>query len=191
MTTRLQAIRSILQPELIEERNIELVEEFPDGRRQVVRLNKSGPALRLKLDRPPRAGISANDWLFPLFDPTRRSLTCMCDYIVFCNSPKRDDSRLFAFLCELKSSNPGGAIKQIRNGRLMSDFIIAMARHHEQVTHNWDVAYRGLVFSTIAKPFEVTTRSGAPPYQPDTVMKDLKRADFACKGSLQLELLCA
>jgi hypothetical protein len=191
MTTIFQAVRSILRTQLIEERNIELSEEFPDGRQQVVKLNKRGPALRLKLDKSPRAGITANDWLFPLFIPTRPALTCMCDYIVFCNSPKRDDSRLFVFLCELKSRNIEGAIKQIRNGRLMSDFIIAMARHHEQVTHDWDVAYRGLVFSTIAKPFEVTTRSGAPPYQPDTVMKDLKRADLACRGSLQLESLCA
>lgn len=189
--TLLEAIRSILRPELLQEGTIELVENAPESRCQAVRLNKSGPALVLKLDSP-KTGISVNDWLFPLFLTTQPALTCMCDYIVFCNAPTRDDARLFVFLCELKSGNPGGAVKQLRNSRLMVDFIVAMARHHRKIERVPEISYRGLVFSTAVKsPPKLRSKSAPPRYLPDEHMADLSFVHFACGSTLQLELLCA
>lgn len=189
--TLLEAIRSILRPELVQDGPIELVESAPQSRCLPVRLNKRGPALVLKLDTP-RKGVAVNDWLFPLFVTTQPALTCMCDYIVLCNAPARDDARLFAFLCELKSGKTHGALEQIRNGRLMCDYLVAMARHHRQVTPNPPLAYRGLVFSTAVKsPPKVTSKAAPPRYQPDERMSDLECVRFAGGITLQLELLCA
>jgi hypothetical protein len=189
--TLLEAIRSVLRPELVQDGAIELVEDDPQSRCLPVRLSKRGPALMLKLDTP-RPGIASNDWLVPLFLTTQPALTCMCDYILFCNAPARDDARLFAFLCELKSGRPRDAIKQIRNGRLMCDYLIGMARHHRQVTPTPPIAYRGLVFSSAVKsPPKVTSKAAPPPYRPDERMRDLECVHFAAGITLQLESLCA
>ena len=189
--TLLEAIRSILRPALLQEGTIELVENAPESRCQAVRLNKCGPALVVKLDSP-KKGIAVNDWLFPLFPTTQPALTCMCDYIVFCNAPARDDARLFVFLCELKSGKPRDALKQIRNGRLTSDFLIATARHHRRIERIPEISYRGLVFSTAVKsPLKLKSKSAPPRYLPDEQMNDLSFVHVACGSTLQLELLCA
>jgi hypothetical protein len=190
--TLLEAIRSVLRPELIQEGAIELVEDAPQNRCSPVKLNKRGPALVLKLDAP-RSGITSNDWLFPLFNHRQPALTCVCDYIVFCNATARDDARLFAFLCELKSGRPHHARQQIRNGRLLCDHLIAMAQHHQRVTTNPAIAYRGLVFTPAVKsPPKLTSKATPPRCEPDEHMNNLKFfPPFSCGITLQLEWLCA
>ncbi len=90
--------------------------------------------------------LSAPDRLFPLFRLVA-GISVMCDYIVFCQEASRDDARLFVLLCELKSENVGGSRKQLENGRLLADYILAMAIHHHAVRPLPTVERRALVFS--------------------------------------------
>lgn len=170
------------------------VRDTLDNARLAVTLKKRRPALVLKLDKAPsgRTG-AANEWLFPLFDTAKPGLTGMCDYIVFYEAPRRGDARLFTFLCELKSGNLTGATRQIRNGKIMSEFIIEMARHNQpQMQEPWAVEYRGLVFSTrTVSPKGSFNLQRAPFYQTDPRMPALSRADFARGIELPLDWLCA
>lgn len=156
-------------------------------------LSKKGPALVLKLDNPGAtgAGRAVNEWLYPLFRNDAPHITCICDYVVFYPAPSRDDSRLFVFLCELTSNNPRGAGKQICNGRLICDFLIAMARHHETVTRDAGVIYRGLVFSTKGKSPKGSLKPKPPNYWSYDAMPDLRCAHYRCGVRLQLDMLCA
>ena len=203
----LEEIRDMLRPGLLEGDMLEdvicLSEQAtgePEGEGKpgnvdlTVRLRKRHPALVLKLDRPPPGYKgAANDWLFPLFDPTKPDITAMCDYIVLCEAPKRRDDRLFAFLCELKSRNIRGAAGQIRNGKIMSEFIIQMARQNRRKMQRLSgVEYRGLLFSTrVVSPKGGFRPGHPPPYQEDPEMRSLKRVDFARGIELSLEWLCA
>jgi hypothetical protein len=197
--TLLEAIRSVLRPELVQDGPIELVETAPQSRCQPVKLSKRGRALVLKLDVS-EPGNSVNERVFALFNTTEPGINRVCDYIVFYEQPVPADERrpprdpcMFVFLCELKSANPKGAFEQIRNSRLVSDFIVSMARHHRRSTvRNTAVTYRGLIFSTKVPPRKGATKPGAPPdYLTDACMPDLKGALFQCGITLQLELLCA
>jgi hypothetical protein len=75
-------------------------------------------------------------------------VAALCDYIIFHQEKgSRDDPPLFVFLCELKSGDPGTAKKQAENGKLMADYIVAMARHHSKVLACPPLVPRGLIFS--------------------------------------------
>jgi hypothetical protein len=156
MKTLLQAIGDIVRPELRQDGVIRLEETDPGSTCKPVTLNKSGPALVLKLDSlPPPAcaapgcqlRYSVNDRLFPLFRTDTGGLTALCDYLVFYPERTESTSRLFVFLCELKSANLGTAKKQAENGRLLADYIVAMARHHHRLAELPKLEMRGLVFS--------------------------------------------
>jgi hypothetical protein len=196
----LEDIRDILRRELVGEGfhdDVIFLNERANRTEEpslAVKLQKRRPALLLKLDEQPsgRAG-AANEWLFPLFDATKPGLTNMCDYIVFYEAPKRGDARLFTFLCELKSGNLTGAARQIRNGKIMSELIIEMARHNQaKMQQPWAVEYRGLVFSTkTLSPKGSFSPNRTPFYERDPRMPSLARADFARGIELPLDWLCA
>lgn len=200
MTTLLDAIRGILNRDLIRDGAVELVETNPVSQCQPVRLNKSGRALMLKLDGPEH-GSSVNNRVFALFNANEPGITRVCDYIVFYEPPGATigergtprDPCMFVFLCELKSAHPKRAFEQIRNSRLVSDFIVSMARHHRRrIVRKTKLEYRGLIFSTKAPPSKGATKPGDPQkYLTDAVMPDLKGALLKCGTTLQLELLCA
>jgi hypothetical protein len=195
----LKAIHSLLRPNVVPyhlysdsvpltEKSNESLSDEREVCRRVTLTTKQHPTLVLKLDEP-RSGRAANDWLFPLFDRTKSDLTCICDYIVFFEAPKRGDRRLFVFLCELKSGNPQGALKQLRNGKIVSDFIVAMARNHRQVQPD-SVEYRGMIFSTVTRPSELTVKPKPPGYRADDRMPDLFWRPFRCGIEVLLEEQC-
>lgn len=156
MKALLQAIGEIVRPELRQDGVIRLEETAAGSTCKPVTLNKSGPALVLKLDGlPPPAcaapgcqlRYSVNDRLFPLFRPDVRGLTALCDYVIFYPEPAGASPRLFVFLCELKSMNLGAPRRQMENGRLLADYVVAMARHHHKLGQLPRLEMRGLVFS--------------------------------------------
>ncbi|WP_437828962.1 hypothetical protein [Sorangium sp. So ce1153] len=156
MPTLLQAIGQILRPGLVQRGPIRLEETAPDSTCDAITLHKSGQAFVLKPDQCaggicPRPGcaltLNAPDRLFPLFRLDIAGLSAMCDYILFCQETTKDDSRLFVLLCELKSENVGGSWRQLENGRLLADYILATAIHHHAVRPLPAVERRGLVFS--------------------------------------------
>lgn len=156
MKALLQAIADIVRPEFRQDGVIRLEETDPTSKCKPVTLNKSGPALVLKLDGLPpplctapgcQLRYSVNDRLFPLFRRDAAGLTALCDYLVFYPEKSEEASRLFVFLCELKSDNVGTAKKQAENGRLLADHIVSMARHHHRLTEVPALQMRGLIFS--------------------------------------------
>lgn len=156
MPTLLQALGEILRPALVQRGPIRLEETAPDSTCKAITLHKSGQALVLKPDQSAggicsRPGcaltLSAPDRLFPLFRLDVAGLSVMCDYILFCQETAEDDSRLFVLLCELKSENVGGSRRQLENGRLLADYILATAIHHHAVRPLPTIERRGLVFS--------------------------------------------
>ena len=136
MASLLQAISDILRPQLLQAGPILLEESDPGSTCEAVTINKSGPAVVLKPDLRPegvcgRPGcqftFTAPDRLFPLFRLDVAGLAAVCDYTVFCQENPENDARIFVLLCELKSNNPGGARRQIENGRLLADYVLDMA----------------------------------------------------------------
>lgn len=191
MSTLLQAIGEVLRPEVLCSGTIVLREDDPGSSCRPVTLRRNGPAVVLKADNPEAAGAgrSVGDWLFPLFRTNEPGIACMCDYIVFYQQP-RPPGHLFVFLCELKSGVPGGALRQVANGRVLADHVIAMARHHRDVYEAPRIAYRGLIFSTNMKAAKGTMKPTSPPYRPAPRMPEITFAHFACGTTHHLELLC-
>ncbi len=156
MKTLLQAIGDIVRPEFRQDGVIRLAETDPGSTCKPVTLNKSGPALVLKLDGLPpplcaapgcQLRYSVNDRLFPLFRVDTGGLSALCDYLIFYTDDNEAAPRLFVFLCELKSRNLGAAKKQAENGRLLADYIVATARHHHRLAPVPRLEVRGLIFS--------------------------------------------
>lgn len=201
-TTLLQAIGEILRPEIIDQKGsaIRLEEADPGSSCAPVTLRKQGPAVVLKLDshtRPcPRQdcplSFAANDRIFPLFRTGVEGLTAVCDYIIFYQRKDAEGAPLYVFLCELKSGRAGSARRQIENGRLLTDYIIDMARHHQVVHGASEPVYRGLVFSP-----KFTVPKGDPkrmpcPYQTyEDRMRDLKFVYHAAGVTCDLSYFCA
>lgn len=147
MRTLLQALEELVEPRVIQRGQVELCEDDPGSTCPPTVLQKSGRALVVRLASP-HEGIPTNRWLFPLFQvenatpPVARS----CDYIVF-YAPRADEAAMFVFLCELKSGSPKGALAQLRNGKLLVDYMLAVAQHHGRVASMPAVAFRGIVLS--------------------------------------------
>lgn len=156
MKALLQAIGDVVRPAFRQDGVIRLEETAERSTCKPVTLNKSGPALVLKLDGLPpplcaapgcQLRYSVNDRLFPLFRPDVGGLTALCDYLVFYPEAAEASPRLFVFLCELKSANIGSPRRQVENGRLLADYIVAMARRHHKLAQLPRLEMRGLVFS--------------------------------------------
>jgi hypothetical protein len=152
----LRAIVDVIRPDFYRDGVVRLEETAAGSTCGPVTLNKSGPAVVLKLDGLPpplcaqpgcQLRYSVNDRLFPLFKTETAGLSALCDYLIF--YPEKDvaDPRLFVFLCELKSGRPSGSKKQAENGKLLADYILAMARHHHKLSEIPRYEARGLVFS--------------------------------------------
>lgn len=153
MAALLQAISEILRPSLRLDGPIELQELDPGSRCEAIRLRRTGSSVVLKLDQPYRAcerpgcqlGLSANDRMFPLFDHRASELCSVCDYVIFCQ--EKAEEALYVLLCDLKSGNVSGSRGQLENGRLLADYILAMAMHHRSLPSPGKIECRGVVFS--------------------------------------------
>lgn len=155
MPTLLQAIGEVLRSEFVERGPIVLEETNPESRCERIKLDKSGQAIVLKPDKRPPAlcerqgcqlSFRSNDRLFPLFRLDVLELTAICDYLVFCEEKVNDRPTLFVLSCELKSNKLAGARRQAENGRLLADYIIAVAKHHGKIHAMPEIKHRGLIF---------------------------------------------
>lgn len=200
MPTLLQAIGDILRPALVQRGPIRLEETGPGSTCTPITLHKSGQAFVLKPDqsaggicpRPDCARtLSAPDRLFPLFRIDVADLPAMCDYIVFCQETSGDAARLFVLLCELKSERIGGSRRQIENGRLLADYILATAKLHHKVRSVPEIVRRGLVFSPRFNVPKGSLRKVRCSYSPmDDGFADMPFAYYACGAEYPLEHFC-
>ena len=202
MMTLLQAIGDVVRPEFRRDGVIRLEEADPQSTCGPVTLNKRGLALVLKLDSlPPPAcaqpgcqiRCSVNDRLFPLFRQEMSGLTALCDYLIFYPEPSGDAARLFVFLCELKSTNIGSAKKQAENGKLLADYVVAMAKHHRKLPSIPSIETRGIVFSPVLEqPKIADPRRDRCDYRSHPgALPDMKFAYCRAGASYPLEYFCA
>jgi hypothetical protein len=200
--TLLQAIGDILRPALVQRGPIRLEEVDPGSACKPITLHKSGQAFVLKPDqsaggicpRPDCARtLSAQDRLFPLFRIDVADLPAMCDYIIFCQESSGDAERLFVLLCELKSGNVDGSRRQIENGRLLADYILATAKLHHAVRPAPEIVCRGLVFSPRFNVPKGSLRRARCSYNPPMAdgFADMPFAYYACGADYPLEHFCA
>lgn len=115
-----------------------------DSTSKNVKINKTGSFLCLQLDK-------RNTSIFPFFETSIEGLCKVSDRVMI--YPKTDS--LFVFIVELKSSNPTGAMKQVRASFELSKYICGTAK---RMLNNptVDIKYRGLIFSH--KTFKGTTK---------------------------------
>jgi len=166
MRTVLQALQDLLEPRHLQRGALELRERDPGSTCAPTKLDRKGQATVLRFEPWPHGAdteIPINRWLFPLFDVKRSKppICRSCDYIIF-YSPPDFDRRLFVFLCELKSGSPKGSRDQLRNGKLLADYILAVTRLHGGV-HDWpeEISFRGIVFAGKAMGTRGATRAPA------------------------------
>lgn len=185
LSPTLQAICDVIRPEHTQTPAvIRLEETSPSSTCPPVVITKSGPAVVLKLDTPgawtcPRQDcplpLAPNQRLFPLFRSERGGLTQICDFIVFYQPREDEDAALYVLLCELKSSRGDGAMKQIENGKLLAEYILAITEHHGLRQALPRVEYRGVLFyqpKGVREP-RGGQRRAACPYQRHGRMADL------------------
>lgn len=145
-----------------------------DSTGKPVKINKSGSFLCLQLDK-------RNTTIFPFFETSIEGLCKVSDRVLI--YPKKET--LFIFIVELKSSNPGGAIKQVRASFELSKYILGTAR---RLLNNpeIEVKYRGLIFSH--KTYKGTTKPKNLDYSSDT-NSVLKYQHLQSGGSIDLDAL--
>lgn len=198
MRTVLQALRESIEPRVIQSGPLELSESESGSTCPTTKLERAGQAIALRFDDwryKDRVTIPTNRWLFPLFDVSQgRAPICRsCDYVVFHALPRRPEA-LFVLLFELKSKSPRGASVQLRNGKLIADYILSVIRLHGDVSR-WptEVCFRGIVLAPNAR----NTRGGMrAPTRADYIVDhrlpdELKVTAQRPGSSFALEFFCA
>lgn len=150
--------------------------ELKDSTSKPVVINKKGIFLCIQPDK------KIKDWKnnFPFFE-TSTGICSVSDHLMF--YPKTNS--LFVFIVELKSSNPTGAIKQVRASFELSKYICGTAR---RILNNptVDVKYRGLIFSH--KTIKGTTKPKNLDYTQD-INSELKYKHLQSGNSFDLDTL--
>jgi len=187
MASVLEAIRDILRPGVFEERALVLREADPGSRCPAIVLNKRGKALMLRPDQVPASGLSPTDRLFPLFDSHKPGICQLCDYLVFYPC----DDELFVFLFELKSGSARGAGRQLRNGKLLADYVLEVAHLHGHGVPRPKVHYRGVTFVGDApRPRIVARHHQAFDWIPDQQLAQLRVCVCKPMPAHDLDQLC-
>lgn len=119
-----------------------------DSTSKPVRINKTGTLLCIQPDK------KIKDWKnnFPFFETSITTACGVSDHLIF--YPK--DNVLYVFIVELKSTNPTGAIKQVRASFELSKYICGTAKRLRNYPAT-NIEYRGLIFSS-KTPFKGTTK---------------------------------
>ncbi len=199
MTTRslVQAMSELVRPE-VQVPGLVLEEHDTASRCPPVRLSKQGRSLLLRpdarlhdCDRPDCHAKSGgpNERLFPLFVPHREGLTSLCDYLLF-YEPRRDRPAT-VFLLELKSGRPHDARRQLYNGKLLAEYLVAMTVLHGDTHHDPHVELRGIVFTPRAPGPKPVFKGYRFQFFPDLRFPDLKIAHLAADQPWDLDALCA
>lgn len=149
-----------------------------DSTSKPVNLSKTGTFICIQPDKKIR------DWKnnFPFFETSVNTLCSVSDHLIF--YPK--DDKLFVFIVELKSSNPTGAISQIRASWELSKYICGTVSRLLNYPKT-QIEYRGLIFST-KTPFKGNTKSKNLEYLEDPISK-LKFRHLQSGNNYDLDIL--
>lgn len=198
MTTRsfFQALHDLMLPEVLHQGLI-LEEKDARSRCPPIRLNRRGFAVVLRpdqllhtCDRPDcHARAAMNARLFPFFSPYREGVTSLCDFLLFYEP--REEKGPTVFLVELKSGSGGGAHHQIRNGKLLAEYLLRMTSLHGQPHTAPHVAFRGLVFTPDAQRLRSVAKGPRFSFDPDSRFSDLRIARLPADQPWDLDAMCA
>jgi hypothetical protein len=193
MSALLDGLREILDPRAIVEGNLCLEENSPRSTTEPTLLHKRGRALLLRPDGLNVPGIALNDRLFPYFATHAPAVGCLCDYLIFYPQPaEAGGTTLFVVLCELKSGSTDGAANQLRNGKLVADWILAMNHLHGRGPHPAAVQFRGVIFSNTAPTRHGVRKADKPlEFFTDSRLPELRRLHCQAGGQYSLDQLCA
>lgn len=116
----------------------------------------------------------------------------ICDYIIFhqARGAVEDSAALYVLLCELKSGRPQQANEQLRNGKLLAQYILEMARRHCAIRLPDRIIYRGLVFSPLARVPRSEPKRLSYAFIPDAREADLALSFQRDSTEHALEHLC-
>lgn len=109
--------------------------KLQDSTSKEIKLTKKGNFLCIQLDRK-------NKSIFPFFETSVQGLCSVADRVVVYLS----DGTLFIFIFEIKSSNPTGAMKQVRATFELTKYIVNTVKRLMNL-REIDVQYRGIVFT--------------------------------------------
>ncbi len=198
MRTVVQALRELLATRVVLDGALELREEDPYSTCPATKILGGGSAVTLRFkdwQYKPDLQIPTNLWLFPLLNSTNpQTPACRsCDYIIFYVSKENPgQEKLFVFLCELKSGAAKGASPQLRNGKLIADYLLAVTKLHGKVTA-WpeEPHYRGIIFVGGYPGNKWATRSPARAnYTPDQLCHDLQTTTVRPGPDYPLQYFC-
>jgi hypothetical protein len=199
MRTPIQALTELLEPRVVESGPLELRENDPGSSCPPTKITKSGRALALRFTNwayNQQVSLPTNRWLFPLLDVTRSAppASRSCDYIVFHTPPrgKGADAPLFVLLFELKSGYTKGSHVQLRNGKLIADYLLSVARLHGDVGV-WprDIRFRGVVLTRKSQGIKAPTGvSARATYRADTRCEDLSIVNLRPGSTYPLTYFC-
>jgi len=149
MNELLQALDDILKSQFKRETQsgIYVLEELDEPGYPLTKIKKTGRTLLYRFPHNVEQGID----IFPLFDRKVADLTKICDYVVFYPYEEEKKAVFFVFLCELKTNNTNGAIKQVQATKILANYLIEMAQRYLNFK-TFLVEYRALIFSTTNIP---------------------------------------
>ncbi len=198
MTTRtlVQALAELVHPDL---RHPGLVLEESDAGSTCppITLNRRGHALVLRPDRllhvcerpDCHARSAVNARLFPFFVSHKEGLTSLCDYLLF-YEPRGNGSPT-VFLVELKSGSTGGARRQLQNGKLLAEYLLAMTTLHGEPHQGSRVRFRGVVFTPRARRPRPSLKGPRFDFEQDPRLPELSVARLPADQPWDLDALCA
>ena len=149
-----------------------------DSTSKPVNLSKTGTFVCIQPDK------KIKDWKnnFPFFETSVVSSCSVSDHLIF--YPKKD--KLFVFIVELKSSNPTGAISQVRASLELSKYICGTVSRLLNYPKT-QIEYRGLIFSS-KTPFKGNTKSKNLGYFDDPI-SNLKFRHLQSGNNYDLDVL--
>ena len=132
---------------------------------------------------------AVNARLFPFFVAHRQGLTSLCDYLLFYEP--RGSERSTVFLVELKSGGTSGSWNQIRNGKVLAEYLLAMTSLHGESHARPPISFRGVVFTPRALRPRPGLKGPRFDFEPDTKLPDLSVARLTADRPWDLDAMCA
>jgi len=118
-----------------------------------LKIKKSMRCFGFSIDKPRKIG--EGDPIFPFFNPEQKGICSKNDAILIIQKKQK----IYVFLIELKSKNPGEYLKQLKAAQTFVQFIFARIELYELCKHPLNnVEFRGILFSCRRTPNEGTTK---------------------------------
>lgn len=193
--TLFQALFELWHPRLRAHQGLVLVEDDPGSKCPPITLNRRGIAFVLRpellLHDCERADCHAKGLprLFPFFSPQRQGVAALCDYLLFYEPA--GDVPWTVFLLEMKSGDSSGARVQIQNGKLLAEYLLAMAELHGDATKRREIRFRGVVFTPRARRIAPVLKGSRLRFEPDERFPDLSVARLHADRPWDLDTMCA